>query len=579
MINPDSKKIEQVFSWSHKLVVPKYQRNYQWGINQVDELISDLEDSIESERSLFLWNFIFDDSEDGTSTIVDWQQRITTISIFLIAIKYAANNLNKFKFSNAVQAFLTYVDRNWEESWVKLTPSPSIESIYNYIVHPDRDWEFPHSIDWKWIKRQVNKVRPVFKAIFSVIKDLNLNSLKRYYSALLDSYVIVLSFKENDDVFDIFERTNARWLDLNIDDLLKNHIFSKSSDVISEDDLLNKWDHVVDNAWSTLPKMLKYFRVSRNWYIKRSDLYRNLKSYSLSKWVETLLRDLSEFSEYYSLTFESDSDKMSKWLLKFWADKSLYWNESYVDDIVYSLQALSLFKVRQPIPIIFSALKSYVRLKSNLKSVIKLIKAIEYYHFINNIVVVRVWNEVEKMYAKRAEILFNTANLEQDIDKFIQELRNKKAEKKEFVALFTDIWYNDWVWIIMYIFDKINNYEKKWGQKVRLFDKDGTFDRKNYNIEHILAQKNKDDNDDWTNIIDNIWNLIVLSRHDNSKLWSKSVKEKFDLMKDPNNTWWLWHVSDLVKEYWDFADRRDEQIINERANKIAEMAYDKIWRI
>ena len=65
MIQPKSKKIEEILGTTSALFsVPKYQRNFDWGKSELQELIDDLKSlQGKKKKDLFLGSFIFDISD------------------------------------------------------------------------------------------------------------------------------------------------------------------------------------------------------------------------------------------------------------------------------------------------------------------------------------------------------------------------------------------------------------------------------------------------------------------------------------------------------------------------------------
>ena len=78
LLDPDSKTIFEI---------PKYQREYVWGIGQLSQLYDDL---MENDCGYFLGSIICiksgSDSLNQKFEVVDGQQRLTTISLFLAAL-------------------------------------------------------------------------------------------------------------------------------------------------------------------------------------------------------------------------------------------------------------------------------------------------------------------------------------------------------------------------------------------------------------------------------------------------------------------------------------------------------------
>ena len=78
----------------NKIYVPDYQRAYSWEIKsgesspkQVDVFLSDLEDYLKSgtETPYYFGHFLYEKAK-GSYAVIDGQQRLTTIIIFLCAL-------------------------------------------------------------------------------------------------------------------------------------------------------------------------------------------------------------------------------------------------------------------------------------------------------------------------------------------------------------------------------------------------------------------------------------------------------------------------------------------------------------
>ncbi|CAK1243217.1 DNAse/DNA nickase specific for phosphorothioated or glycosylated phage DNA [Fructobacillus tropaeoli] len=65
-----------------KYVVPRYQRNYSWGDTQIETLFNDINNE---DSGYYVGNLIVDTSHDYFS-VIDGQQRLTTISLLLLGI-------------------------------------------------------------------------------------------------------------------------------------------------------------------------------------------------------------------------------------------------------------------------------------------------------------------------------------------------------------------------------------------------------------------------------------------------------------------------------------------------------------
>jgi uncharacterized protein with ParB-like and HNH nuclease domain len=67
-------------------VVPSYQRDYAWTTENIDDLLNDIEESIETGTSHYIGTFILSrTATDDAYNIVDGQQRLTTLTMILNA--------------------------------------------------------------------------------------------------------------------------------------------------------------------------------------------------------------------------------------------------------------------------------------------------------------------------------------------------------------------------------------------------------------------------------------------------------------------------------------------------------------
>ena len=580
------KNIEEILGGARvRYSVPKYQRTYDWGKGELQELMDDLTQlKGNNENHLFLGNLIFDVSDSENYKIVDGQQRLTSISILFIALREQARLLNDSEVASEVQKFISIYSKVRDKNDIKFEVSSNIRDLYEHMTNPNWDGEFPDKLNNKSIKRQVNKIRPIYNFIKDEISRYSIEDLNEFINAVWLSYVVVIKVENTQDVFSVFERTNARGLDLNIGDLLKNYILSYQQESFEE-----KWSEIVDNANGQLPRMLKYFWVSRKGYILQSKLYKSLKNYvqeldknNKEEGIAIFVQDLYNFSRFFKSTTSFSIEKKRDWLEESGFEQ-LAKNEDYYARFGRNMQALKLFRVSQPLPLIFSILHLY-KIDSNSKpdTLFKTLRAIENYHFVNNIISGRVGNEVEKFYAETAAHLYNSSeSFASEMKTFIEVLRSKKAMKDEFISNFIDtVIYNSKNYgLINYVFDRMNNHGSKGAQYVSIFRPEIDFNKRNYNIEHFYAQsaKKKYSEEEQENF-NQIGNLIVISRHTNSGLGDLDPKEKIKKIEsDKKHYGNLRYMDDFIEKYKPIAENWDFEQINKRSKDLGLDGFTRIW--
>lgn len=585
MINPNPAKIEDILNSSIRFEVPRYQREYKWGRSEAVEFIEDLKGYAESEKgSLFLGTVIFDISEESKKLyrIVDGQQRLTTIVLLLIACRNVAKQINAVNLATLIQNKISFTDPTTAESLgCRLISSDSIRDVLEHIAKYEWNGEFPVKIGNKQVKRQVNRIKPIYDYFITEIKHFDQFSLGRFLRAVYNSYAVRIDIQDDMEAFSIFERTNARGIDLEASDLLKNYLFSQGVDGIED-----AWTRIINNSDGTALRMLKYFYVSKRGYITKSELYKNLKIYGFEIGPSNLASELENFSIFYSMIRASSSEDVREYLSEIECT-SISTDKHKHDQLYAAIEGLRLFKISQAYPVMYSALSCFIKNgmggnNKQSKRLVELFELLEKYHFINNAICERIGNEVEKLYADFCKAYSSSGDFEKTTDELFKALKQQLASKEEFISRFSDISYStDSVGLISYIFDRINNFNLPPGSRVRIFNPDQKLLRKNHSIEHFYPQNPSDIPALPAEVVDNIGNLMVICFVTNSKLGNLSPVMKMekltgDLAKDVQN---LEYLKEFISTYRDSVATWNEQIISERAKSIAELSYNKIWAL
>lgn len=91
-------------------IVPLYQREYSWTLDQVSDLFYDLLDSDEKNGHFFGSLLIYDDKNREKMEVIDGQQRLTTLFILLFSILKKLEGTEKNKAINVINKLLFIID-------------------------------------------------------------------------------------------------------------------------------------------------------------------------------------------------------------------------------------------------------------------------------------------------------------------------------------------------------------------------------------------------------------------------------------------------------------------------------------
>ena len=97
MKGSEQRLVEYMDGAKKRFVIPVYQRNYDWKMENCKQLFDDLVKIIRSGRkSHFFGSIVSVYNPDGRNSeylIIDGQQRLTTLTLLLLALRnYAANH-------------------------------------------------------------------------------------------------------------------------------------------------------------------------------------------------------------------------------------------------------------------------------------------------------------------------------------------------------------------------------------------------------------------------------------------------------------------------------------------------------
>jgi hypothetical protein len=87
-----SYKVKALLSDANRYLVPMYQRNYAWGEGEINQLIQDVLDYQQSkpDQTYYIGTLVVFERKDGSFEVIDGQQRFTTLTLLVFALKRLA---------------------------------------------------------------------------------------------------------------------------------------------------------------------------------------------------------------------------------------------------------------------------------------------------------------------------------------------------------------------------------------------------------------------------------------------------------------------------------------------------------
>lgn len=248
--------------------VPDFQREYVWERTQVERLLQDIQDEFYDEEGqnvkgpeYFLGSIVVCHSDDETMSLIDGQQRMTTIFLVLCAIRDLLAEL-KEKPNSTLESQIAFPSNNeyGEEIFrhrLVLQYDDSKDILKTIVETPKNIKDtIPSTIS-------VKRIQTAYADIVDFLRvncDSSPNKLKLFYASFTKRVKLIRIITPSlANALKVFETINDRGVGLNAMDLLKNLLFIKTTP--SEyPTLKQRWEVLIKTLNSCGEKPLRFLR-------------------------------------------------------------------------------------------------------------------------------------------------------------------------------------------------------------------------------------------------------------------------------------------------------------------------------
>ncbi len=309
----EDKKLIRFFEGADKrFIIPLYQRNYDWELKHCEHLFADLVKLHEENRkSHFFGSIVTSRANDYNDDylVIDGQQRITTISLLLIAMVNAAKR-GELRYEDPrkiEKIYKTYIVDEYQdnERKVKLKPIKNDMKSFDSLIY-----EEPEKYD------NDSNVTQNYNYFYGLLKTCEL-SLEDIFESIKKLVVIDIRLEREDDPQLIFESLNSTGLDLSEADKIRNYLLMSMSGE-EQERCYDKYWNKIEEYTSYNPTMFirDYLTVYTRTISNIDNLYFEFKSFVERRGMsrEEVMADMTEYARYYYIfsKFKSDSSKLNK---------------------------------------------------------------------------------------------------------------------------------------------------------------------------------------------------------------------------------------------------------------------------
>ena len=293
----DAQPLIKFFDGSDKrFIIPLYQRNYEWKEENCEQLFQDLMKLHNSDRKSHFFGSIVSSIQSGTEDrlIIDGQQRITTVSLLLIAMV----NAKKEGLIEATDAklvekiFKRYLVDEYQEDErkVKLKPIKKDMQAFDALLYKPKDQYIKESYvtrNYDFFYDKITRAGLTLDELFDTIKKLE---------------VINIRLDEDDDPQLIFESLNSTGLDLSEADKIRNYLLMSLAPAEQDDLYTRFWNPIEEFAKDPSSFVRDYLTMKQGKIGRIDKIHSIFKEYAETANIDraTLLEDLHHYAKIYN---------------------------------------------------------------------------------------------------------------------------------------------------------------------------------------------------------------------------------------------------------------------------------------
>ncbi|GAA6801859.1 hypothetical protein HpHCM69_09690 [Helicobacter pylori] len=317
---------------NNQLVIPIYQRLYSWEKEQCKQLWDDIikiggDDKMDGHfigSILYVLDLDNITHSNKTLFIIDGQQRLTTITLLLTALRNHLSDKVKREEIEIEKHYLINSDKDGDKKFRLILSESDKDTLLSLI---DKDRRKP--------SEPSSKIMENFK-LFEEWISKNTDKLGTIFKGLEKLTIVWIALKKENDPQLIFESMNSKGMELTQTDLIRNYIVMET-EIEKQEGFYNKYWRAMEEEFKQNKKWFDRF-VRHYLTIKTREIpninkvYVALKNYRQKEGIgiEDLLKDLQKYCEYFcQIVFKKEADKDLNKALGFLVDLEM--------DVIYPL--------------------------------------------------------------------------------------------------------------------------------------------------------------------------------------------------------------------------------------------------
>ena len=288
-----------------RFVIPVYQRNYDWKTENCKQLFDDLKKVIKTQRKSHFFGSIVSvynpDGENMEFQIIDGQQRLTTISLLLLAMyNLIKNGIMAAEQGNlADKIYRTYLIDEWQDddTRIKLKPVKNDQTAFGKLFDDETEHvkDSNVTINYRYFYERIQRQELTMDELFEAIRRLE---------------IISITLNQDDNPQLIFESLNSTGVALSEGDKIRNFILMGLPTKQQNSFYEKYWNKIeVCTGYEVSAFVRDYLSVKQQSTPSLNKIYFTFKAYVEDEALETegLLADLLAYAKLYEILLKGNT--------------------------------------------------------------------------------------------------------------------------------------------------------------------------------------------------------------------------------------------------------------------------------
>jgi uncharacterized protein with ParB-like and HNH nuclease domain/predicted transport protein len=296
-------KLVELLGDARQYLVPLFQRPYSWERKEWQTLWTDITDLCETQspRPHFFGAMVLIPARsvpEGVTkySLIDGQQRYTTISILFAALRQVALQKKEERLAEEIYKRFLINEFADGDDYFKLLPTQGDREHYKNIIRGQisNDDDARLAKAYRYFESEIRRA------------DIEARKIKDVVEKSLSIVRVLLDEKE--DPYAVFESLNAKGRSLSQVDLIRNYFLMKIHTNQQEEIYNTFWQPMEETLGeANLTEFMRHYLIMRRGdFVKKGDVYYNLRNYVEQEQKDAVeeLKTLSHFSTYYAKILE-----------------------------------------------------------------------------------------------------------------------------------------------------------------------------------------------------------------------------------------------------------------------------------